>query len=53
MKKLEDLIPTYKDFPKKGIDFKDVLEILQYPDIFENIILKMSSSEFFQGITLY
>ena len=29
MKKLEDLILTYKDFPKKGIDFKDVLEILQ------------------------
>ena len=28
MKKLEDLILTYKDFPKKGIDFKDVLEIL-------------------------
>ena len=49
MKKLEDLIPTYKDFPKKGIDFKDVLEILQYPDFFENIILKMSSSEFLKN----
>ena len=24
MKKLEDIILTYKDFPKKGIDFKDV-----------------------------
>ena len=45
MKKLEDLILTYKDFPKKGIDFKDVLEILQYPDIFKDIILKMSSNE--------
>ena len=45
MKKLEDLIPTYKDFPKKGIDFKDVLEILQYPDIFQDLILKMSSSK--------
>ena len=44
MKKLEDLITTYKDFPKKGIDFKDVLEILQYPDIFQHIILKMSSN---------
>ena len=43
MKKLEDLIITYKDFPKKGIDFKDVLEILQYPDIFQDLILKMSS----------
>ena len=46
MKKLEDLILTYKDFPKKGIDFKDVLEILQYPDIFQEIILNMSSNEF-------
>ena len=45
MKKLEDLILTYKDFPKKGIDFKDVLEILQYPDIFQELILKMSSNE--------
>ena len=46
MKKLEDLILTYKDFPKKGIDFKDVLEILQYPDIFHDLILKMSSNQF-------
>ncbi len=46
MKKLEDLILTYKDFPKKGVDFKDVLEILQYPDIFQEIISKMSSSQF-------
>jgi adenine phosphoribosyltransferase len=46
MKKLEDLILTYKDFPKKGIDFKDVLEILQYPDIFQELILKMSSNQF-------
>ena len=49
MKKLEDLILTYKDFPKKGIDFKDVLEILQYPDIFQDIILKMSSNEFLKN----
>ena len=49
MKKLEDLIPTYKDFPKKGIDFKDVLEILQYPDIFHDLILKMSSNKFLKN----
>lgn len=49
MKKLEDLILTYKDFPKKGIDFKDVLEILQYPDIFKDIILKMSSNQFLKN----
>ena len=49
MKKLEDLILTYKDFPKKGIDFKDVLETLQYPDIFQDLILKMSSNQFLKN----
>ncbi len=49
MKKLEDLILTYKDFPKKGIYFKDVLEILQYPDIFQDLILKMSSTKFLKN----
>ncbi len=49
MKKLEDLILTYKDFPKKGIDFKDVLEILKYPDIFQQLILKMSSNQFLKN----
>ena len=49
MKKLEDLILTYKDFPKKGIDFKDVLEILQHPDIFQDLISRMSSSQFLKN----
>ncbi len=49
MKKFEDLILTYKDFPKKGIDFKDVLEILQYPDIFKDLILKMSTNQFLKN----
>ncbi len=49
MKKLEDLILTYKDFPKKGIEFKDVLEILQYPDVFHDLILKMSSIKFLKN----
>ena len=49
MKKLEDLILTYKDFPKKGIDFKDVLEITQNPDCFQDLILKMSSSPFLKN----
>ena len=49
MKKLEDFIRTYKDFPKKGIDFKDVLEILQYPDIFKDLILKMASNQFLKN----
>ena len=49
MKKLEDIILSYKDFPKKGIEFKDVLEITQHPDIFKELILKMSSSIFLKN----
>ena len=49
MKKIEDLISTYKNFPKKGVDFKDVLEILQYPDIFKDLILIMSSSQYLKS----
>ena len=45
MKKLEELISTYEDFPEKGINFKDVLEITQEPDVFNELILKMSSSQ--------
>ena len=44
MKKLIDLIETYKDYPIKGIEFKDVLGIIQEPKIFKELILKMSSS---------
>ena len=45
MKKLENLILTYKDFPKKGIDFKDVLGIMQEPLVFKDLILKMADSK--------
>ena len=45
MKKIEDFINTYKDFPKKGIDFKDVLGILQEPEVFNELIMRMSSSQ--------
>ena len=45
MKKLEDFISTYRDFPKKGIEFKDVLGIIQEPLIFKELILKMSESQ--------
>ena len=45
MKGLEELILTYKDFPIKGIAFKDVLEIIQNPEIFRELISRMSSSE--------
>ncbi len=45
MKKLDDLITTYEDFPKKGISFKDVLGIVQEPAVFRELILEMSSSQ--------
>ena len=45
MKKLEDLILNYKDFPEKGINFKDVLGIIQEPDVFKELIFKMSESQ--------
>ena len=45
MKKFEDLINSYKDFPKKGIVFKDVLGILQDPEAFNQLITRMSSSQ--------
>ena len=44
MQKLANFIPTYKDFPKKGISFKDVLEIVQEPEIFRELIFEMSSN---------
>ena len=45
MKKLESLIKTYSDFPNKGIAFKDVLGIIQDPEVFKELILKMSSHQ--------
>ena len=45
MKSLKEFIDTYKDYPKKGVEFKDVLGIIQEPSIFKELILKMSSSQ--------
>ena len=45
MKNLESLIKTYYDFPKKGIAFKDILGIIQDPEVFRELILKMSSNK--------
>ena len=49
MKKIEDLIDTYKDFPKKGVDFKDVLGILHDPEVFYELIMRMSSSQIIEN----
>ena len=45
MHSLNELIDTYKDYPKKGIEFKDVLGIIQQPEVFRQLVLKMSSSQ--------
>ena len=46
MKQLEQYIASYQDFPKKGIVFRDVLGILQEPDVFDELIKKMSKADF-------
>ena len=43
---LKRYISSYKDFPKKGIVFRDILEILQDPNIFKELIKKMSNVDF-------
>tara|TARA_B100001989_G_scaffold210701_1_gene160018 strand:- start:138 stop:656 length:519 start_codon:yes stop_codon:yes gene_type:complete len=43
---LKSLISSHANFPKKGIIFRDVLEILQEPDIFNKLIKNMSSIDF-------
>ena len=45
MKKLESLIKTYNDFPKKGISFKDILGIIQDTEVFRELIFEMSSNK--------
>ena len=45
MEKLKKLISTYENYPKTGVNFKDVLEITQHPIIFKELILKMASSK--------
>ena len=45
MKNLQEFITTYRDYPIKGIEFKDVLGIIQEPKIFQELISKMSSSQ--------
>ena len=49
MKSLDELIDTYKDYPKEGVEFKDVLGIIQEPKVFKELILKMSSSKLIEN----
>jgi len=45
LKNFKEFIESHKDFPHKGIIFRDTLKILQYPKIFNEIILKMCETE--------
>ena len=46
---LKKLINDYIDFPIKGIVFKDILPLLQHPEIFSKVIEEMSISTVFKN----
>ena len=45
MKEFLENIATYNDFPVKGVVFKDLLGLLLNPEIFNKLIIEMSSSQ--------
>tara|TARA_A100001388_G_scaffold263425_1_gene233821 strand:- start:486 stop:998 length:513 start_codon:yes stop_codon:yes gene_type:complete len=45
VKNFQKLISSYRDFPRKGIIFKDLLGILQDPDAFKELIYRMSENQ--------
>ena len=42
MRDFQALISSYRDFPSKGIIFKDLLGILNDPEAFKELIYMMS-----------
>ena len=46
---LKTLINDHIDFPIKGIVFKDILPLLQNPEVFSKVIEKMSISTIFKN----
>ena len=42
---LKNIIKSYQDFPKEGINFRDIMPILQDPEIFSNLIKLMANSD--------
>jgi len=45
LESLRNYIESYRDFPTKGIIFRDALGILQETEIFNELITKMSSTK--------
>ena len=48
MNSLKNVIKDYPNFPIEGILFKDLLPVLQHPDIFKNLIKVMSKNKMFK-----
>ena len=46
---LKKLINDHIDFPIKGIVFKDILPLMQHPEIFSKVIEEMSISTIFEN----
>ena len=46
---LKNLIKDYINFPVSGIIFKDILPLLQHPDVFSKLIEEMSDSPIFKN----
>ena len=46
--RLKNSIKNYPDFPKKGINFKDISPIISDPDLFSELIEKISEYSFFK-----
>ena len=42
----EEYIKNYPDFPKKGINFKDIMPIFAEPEVFSKSLEKMSNFDF-------
>ena len=42
----EEYIKNYPDFPKKGINFKDIMPIFAEPEVFSKSLEKMSNFVF-------
>ena len=47
---LKDYINSYKDFPKEGIVFRDFLPIFQKPDLYKELIQRMSQNNIWKEI---
>ena len=46
---LKQIIKDHINFPINGIIFKDILPLLQHPDVFSKVIEEMSASQIFKN----